>query len=67
MTGAPFRPVDCRPKTETWRDCAMTRPAPRHEEDNLAVQFAEWAAELTVTAVPNHHHWQEDDIAYNIS
>ena len=45
MTGAPFRPVDCRPKT--------------------AVQFAERAAELTVTAVPNHHHWQEDDIAYN--
>jgi hypothetical protein len=41
----------------------MTRPAPRHEEDNLAVQFAE--SGLTVTAVPNHHHWQEDDIAYN--
>ena len=39
----------------------MTRPAARHEEDNLAVQFAEWAAGLTV----NHHHWQEDDIAYN--
>ena len=47
MTGEPFRPVDCRPKT--------------------AVQFAEWAAELTVTAVPNHYHWQEDDIAYNTS
>ena len=43
----------------------MTRPAARHEEDNLAVQFAEWAAGLTVTAVPNHHHWQEDDIAYD--
>ena len=35
----------------------MTRPAPRHEEDNLAVQFAEWAAELTVTAEPDHYNW----------
>jgi hypothetical protein len=34
---------------------------------NLAVQFAEWAAEPTPTGAPNHHHLQEDDVAYNIS
>ena len=34
-------------------------------EPHLLQSFAEWAAELTPTAVPNHHHWQEDDIAYN--